>query len=89
MWGITGLALAACGGGSDTPVSDQICKELGQGLTPIQMYTAERQEKYPTPQQFADHLYGHAAIGCKNELRLNDGLRGFLQAWNINPDVVP
>lgn len=78
----------ACGsGGSDTPVSDQICKELRGGSAPIQMYSAKRQADYPAPADFARHLYGHAKIGCADQLTGNDGLRGFLEAWGVNPDA--
>ena len=82
------VVLAACsGGGSDTPVSDQICSELRSGMVPAQMYTPARQADYPDGEAFAGHLYGHAKIGCPDELATNEGLRGFLEAWGVNPDV--
>ena len=78
------VAVAACGGDSLKP-SEAFCNDLRNGLTPFQRYEGIH-DKY-TPQKFADLAYGFAAISCKDQLRTNERLRGYLQGWNINPDA--
>lgn len=73
---------------SDTPVSDAFCADLRAGLTVMNIYQGVK-DRYDSPAAFAEVAYGHAAIGCPDELATNEGLRTFLQAWDINPDVVP
>lgn len=80
------LALAACGGGSDTPASDAFCRDLRSGLTVMNIYQGVK-DRYDSPAEFADVAYGHAKIGCADQLTTNEGLRTFLEAWGINPDA--
>lgn len=77
------LALSAC----STPPkpSESFCSDLRSGLSPIQIYGGV-EDQY-TPEKFADLAYGFASISCPGELRTNQGLRTFLLAWDINPDV--
>jgi len=77
------ILLAGCGGSSTK--SEAFCADLRAGMSPMSIYSGVRDDY--TPEKFADLAYGFAAMSCKEQLSANEGLRAFLQAWNINPDA--
>lgn len=91
------FALAACGGddgASSSPaakpkssmsLSEAFCSDLHAGRSPMAIYGGVKSQY--TPQSFADYAYGAAAISCPEQLKSNQALRTFLEAWNINPDA--
>ncbi|MBP7631702.1 MAG: hypothetical protein KA758_14705 [Acidimicrobiales bacterium] len=70
-----------------TPISDAICTDLENGLTPFQIGMPGIRNGDRTPAETADWLYGHVAIGCEAQLTTNVELRLYLQDWGINPDA--
>jgi hypothetical protein len=65
-------------------LSQAFCSDLEQ-YTPMQIWGGVK-DQY-TPKAFADYAYGAAAISCPEQLRDNEALRAFLEAWNIDPDA--
>jgi len=66
-------------------LSEAFCNDLESGATPFQIWRGVKNDYEPA--KFADLAYGFAAISCPEQLRSNDGLRGYLEGWGINPDV--
>lgn len=70
---------------SSLTLSQAFCNDLEDGLTIMNVYGGVSDQF--TPQEFADYAYGAAAISCPDELKDNEGLRTFLEAWDIDPDA--
>ncbi len=69
------------------PVSDAICNDLGpNGLSIFQLKASSPKTTEMSGEEFAGMLYGHIATGCP-ELLKDEGVRGFLTSWGINPDA--
>lgn len=79
------FAVSSCGSDSAKP-SEEYCNDLKDGLSVFQIYEGVK-DQYPNPAEFADLAYGFASISCPEQLKTNEGLRGYLEAWGINPDV--
>jgi hypothetical protein len=82
------VLLASCSSdGGDMSPSEAFCSDLRSGLSVFQILQPQVESGRYTPEQAADRAYGFAAISCPDELRNNQGLRGYLEGWGINPDA--
>lgn len=71
------------GGGSGQTLSEAFCSDMRAGLSVNQTMSGGSYRG----QDAADKAYGFAAISCPEQLQTNEGLRAYLDAWNINPDA--
>lgn len=78
-------AVTGCSSSNSHPVSGAFCSDLKNGLSLFQLYQPVK-SKF-TPAEFAGRAYGYAAISCPEQLQTNEGLRGFLKAWGVDPDA--
>lgn len=74
---------------SDTLLlSEAFCNDLESGLSVFQIYEGGLSSgAYETPEEFADLAYGFAATTCPSQLTDNEGLRGYLESWGVDPDT--
>lgn len=66
------LAASACGGGSegDGPMTDAICADLANGVTPMQLFGDDALRGNRDGGEFRDFLRRHAQIGCPDQVEL-------------------
>jgi hypothetical protein len=69
-------------------LSEAFCNDLESGLSLFQIYEGGLSSgAYETPEEFADLAYGFAATTCEDQLTDNEGLRGYLESWGVDPDT--
>lgn len=69
------------------PISDAICTDLRNGLTPFQIGMPGIRSGERTPRETVDWMHGHVLVGCPDQLDTNEELRSYLEAWEIDPDT--
>lgn len=70
--------------------SEAFCSDLESGLSVFQIFEGGLDGgSYDSIEEFADLAYGYAAVSCPDTLQEDEGLRGFLEEWGINPDAGP
>lgn len=74
-------------GEPDRPISDAICTDLENGLTPIQIGLPGIRAGDRTAAETPDWFHGHVLLACPEQLDTNEGLRGYLEANGINPNT--
>lgn len=77
---VVAVAVTACGDSPPT-LSEAFCNDLRNGANAAFII------RDGEPSERADLAFGFAAISCPEQLRTNEGLRNYLEAWNINPDA--
>ena len=68
-------------------LSEAFCSDLEKGLTPMNILGGMVKDGTYTPEKAADLAYGYAAISCPEQLKTNESLIAYLEAWNIDPDA--
>ena len=70
-----------------TKLGAAFCSDLEAGAAPAAIQAANIRNGETTPKEAADNAYAWAARNCPDQLKTNDGLRSYLENWNINPDA--
>ena len=68
-------------------LSEAFCSDLESGLTPMNILGGMVKDGTYTPEKAADLAYGYAAISCPEQLKTNESLIAYLEAWDIDPDA--
>lgn len=85
---VVGLVGCGSGGGSDDvlPLGVAFCNDLETGYTPFQILNDSVKDGTYTPRSAAEMANQWARESCPEQLKTNEGLRSYLEAWDISPD---